>query len=328
MEFRTRVELPEKGPEIKHSDSLMLWGSCFAENVGNLLTDNKFSCDVNPFGILYNPLSIAKALQQLLEKKVYELSDLEYRNGQWFSLMHHTSFSSADSRQTLQCINERLESAARSLKTVNWMIFTWGTARVYEWKENGEVVGNCHKLPDRLFSRRLLEVDEITRLYTPLLDRIRQVNPGVRFLFTVSPIRHAKDGMHGNQLSKATLLLAADYLCSRYSDCHYFPSYEIMMDELRDYRFYADDMLHPSPLAVKYIWECFCSSYFTKETETVMKAWEDIRKGIAHRPFDAESEAYHRFLSQILLKIEQLKEKFPYLDVQNEIEICQARLKK
>lgn len=183
-------------------------------------------------------------------------------------------------------------------------------------------------MPDRLFSRRLLEVDEITRLYTPLLDRIRQVNPGVRFLFTVSPIRHAKDGMHGNQLSKATLLLAADYLCSRYSDCHYFPSYEIMMDELRDYRFYADDMLHPSPLAVKYIWECFCSSYFTKETETVMKAWEDIRKGIAHRPFDAESEAYHRFLSQILLKIEQLKEKFPYLDVQNEIEICQARLKK
>ena len=262
MEFRTRVELPEKGPEIKHSDSLMLWGSCFAENVGNLLTDNKFSCDVNPFGILYNPLSIAKALQQLLEEKVYELSDLEYRNGQWFSLMHHTSFSSADSRQTLQCINERLESAARSLKTVNWMIFTWGTARVYEWKENGEVVGNCHKLPDRLFSRRLLEVDEITRLYTPLLDRIRQVNPGVRFLFTVSPIRHAKDGMHGNQLSKATLLLAADYLCSRYSDCHYFPSYEIMMDELRDYRFYADDMLHPSPLSIPGTSKRFTLSFF------------------------------------------------------------------
>ena len=170
-------------------------------------------------------------------------------------------------------------------------------------------------------------VEEIVTEWECVLVELRKVNPFLKILFTVSPIRHSKDGMHGNQISKSTLLLAVDELCRRWSDCYYFPSYEIMMDELRDYRFYADDMLHPSPVAVSYLWECFTECYFSKETDRIMKEWEDIRKALAHKPFNAQSETYRKFLTQIVLKIERLKEKFPYFDLQKELEQCQARLK-
>lgn len=328
MEFRTKVELPVGQGEIRHSDSISLWGSCFAENIGKLLSDNKFDCDVNPFGVLYNPLSIAKSMSILLDGKTYHEKDLRFDKGIWYSLMHHSSFSSTNQSECLEKINLRIVKGREMLGKARWIIFTWGTARVYEWKETGEIVGNCHKLPDRLFTRRLLGVEEVVSVFGSLLKKIHLINPDAQFLFTVSPIRHAKDGMHGNQLNKAVLLLAIEKLCREIPSCHYFPSYEIMLDELRDYRFYADDMLHPTPLAVNYIWECFCSSFFTADTLRIMKDWQEIRKALEHRPFDAKSEAYYTFLSQIMLKIERLKEKLPYLDVQNEITLCQTRLKK
>lgn len=328
MEFRTKVELPIGEYEIRHDSRIMSWGSCFAENISKKLIENKFSCDANPFGVLYNPLSIARSINILLDECYYSEDNLQYANGQWFSLMHHSSFSSSDKSECLNRINERIRFGTAHLRTARTVILTWGTARVYEWGADGTIVGNCHKLPEKLFKRRLLEVDEIVENYLCLIAKIRACNPDVHFLFTVSPIRHAKDGLHGNQLSKATLLISLQKICEKLPYCHYFPSYEIMMDELRDYRFYADDMLHPSPLAIEYIWQCFCDSYFKQDTLQIMKQWDDIRKGIEHRPFNAESEAYRHFLSQILLKIEILKEKFPYLDVQNEISLCQTRLKK
>lgn len=328
MELRTKVELPVGQYEIRHADKLMLWGSCFAENIGEKLDAYKFTCDVNPFGILYNPLSIAEGIAQLYRGKRYTDADLRYDRGQWFSLMHHGSFSSPDKAVCLEAINRRMEAGEEHLKQTDWLLFTWGTARVYEWCEDGNIVGNCHKLPERLFTRRLLEVEEIVSVYTTMLGELKRMNPHLKILFTVSPIRHVRDGMHGNQVSKATLLLAADCLCRRLSYCHYFPSYEIMMDELRDYRFYADDMFHPTPLAVNYIWECFSDTAFSADTRIVMKQWDEIRRGLAHRPFDATSEAYRSFLSQILLKIERLKEKLPYLDAEKEIKLCQAILKK
>lgn len=328
MEFRTPVDMPSKQPPISHSDQLTVWGSCFAENIGKKLIDNKFRCDMNPFGVLYNPMSIAKAIKELLNKKRYTSNDLLSDKGVWFSLMHHSSFSSPDREQCLQNINGRMEKGYENLKNASWLLFTWGTARVYSWKENGQIVGNCHKLPSRMFSRRLLDTEEIVDEYETLLKALHGENSGLNVLFTVSPIRHSKDGMHGNQLSKATLLLAIDKLCARLPFCHYFPSYEIMMDELRDYRFYADDMLHPSQLAVEYIWERFADIYFPADTQSFIKQWDSIRKGLAHRPFNPDSEAFRAFVSQILLKIEELKEKFPYLDVQNEKQICQALLKK
>lgn len=324
MEFRTPVEWHGESEEIKYSDHVLLMGSCFAENVGGLLLENKFSCDVNPFGILYNPLSIAKALRQMLDGKVYTMDDLFDSGGQWHSWMHHSSFSSIDADECLNRINSRLEKAASALPRTSWLIMTWGTAFVYE--KDSEVVGNCHKQPDRLFTRRLLDVDTIYREWNDALREAKQRFPGLKVMLSVSPIRHLKDGLHGNQISKSVLLLAIDRLCRELDFCHYFPSYEIVMDELRDYRFYAEDMLHPSPLAVKYIWECFCSTYMSKDTQHVMKEWADIQKGLAHRPFNPDSDAYRRFLSQIVLKIEELKEKFPYFEVQKELEQCRTLL--
>ena len=205
-------------------------------------------------------------------------------------------------------------------------MLTFGTAWVYEQKHTGRIVGNCHKQPDKLFTRRLLSVEEIVVEYFDLLKMLQELNPNLKVLFTVSPIRHAKDGMHGNQISKSTLLLAIDTLQHHYPMCHYFPSYEIVLDELRDYRFYADDMLHPSPLAIRYLWERFSETFFSSETKQVIVAVQDIRRDLAHKPFHPESEAYQRFLGQIVLKIERLIGKYPYLDFQKETELCHIRL--
>lgn len=327
MNFRTQVELPKKETEIRHSDRMMLFGSCFTENIGNLLLTNKFRCNVNPFGILYNPLSVVEALWQILSHQTYTEEDLFHAGGSWHSWMHHSSFSAATSSACLTSINQRLAQASAELPQLDWLVITWGTAFAYWLKEKTVVVGNCHKQPDRLFSRRQLSVEEIVTEWDCLLVELRKANPALKVLFTVSPIRHAKDGMHGNQISKSTLLLAIDELCRRWSNCYYFPSYEIMMDELRDYRFYADDMLHPSPVAISYLWECFNETYFSRETNQVMNEWEEIRKALNHKPFDAQSEIYRKFLTQIVLKINRLKEKFPYFDLQKELEQCQAQLK-
>lgn len=327
MDFRTQVDLPKRETEIRHSDRIMLFGSCFAENIGNLLLTNKFRCDVNPFGILYNPLSVAEAVRRILAGETYQAEELFCSAGRWHSFMHHSVFSAVSQEECVTHINFRLERASAELPHLDWLLITWGTAWVYTLKETGAVVGNCHKQPDRLFSRRLLEVEEIVQAYAVLLEEVRKVNPAVKVMFTVSPIRHIKDGLHGNQISKSTLLLAVHALQQRFGDCFYFPSYEIMMDELRDYRFYADDMLHPSPLAVAYLWECFSASYFSPETFQILKEWEVIRKGLNHKPFDAQSETYRNFLTQIVLKINRLKEKFPYFELQKELEQCQAQLR-
>lgn len=327
MNFRTQVELPEQETEIRHSDRMMLFGSCFAENIGKMLLENKFRCDVNPFGILYNPLSVSEAIRRILSGSTYRADELFESGGKWHSFMHHSIFSGASAEECLGHINSRLEQASAAFPRLDWLVITWGTAWVYIRKETGTVVGNCHKQPDRLFERRLLTVEAIVGTYADLLAEVRKINPTIKVLFTVSPIRHVKDGMHGNQISKSVLLLAVDALRHQCRDCYYFPSYEIMMDELRDYRFYADDMVHPSQMAVGYLWECFDKTYFGTATRQAIKAWEEIKKALGHKPFDAHSDAYRKFLTQIVLKIDQLKEKFPYFDLQKESEECQARLK-
>lgn len=328
MQLITTVELPLSQYEIKHSDTIMLMGSCFAENIGNKLSDNKFICDRNPFGILYNPMSIYEALSRISCNKLYDGTELMESGGQWFSIMHHGSFSSSVKEECLDNINSRISQGYDNLRKAKWLILTFGTARVYRWSSDGRIVGNCHKLSSRLFTRELLEVDDIVSSYISLIKTLKKLNPDLNVIFTVSPIRHAKDGMHGNQINKSVLLVAIDKICSVMDCCHYFPSYEIMMDELRDYRFYADDMFHPSQLAVEYIWEKFTEAYFSKSTLDIMKHCEEIRRGLNHRPFNPESESYRKFLSQILLKIDILKEKLPYLDVEKEKLLCQTLLKK
>jgi hypothetical protein len=344
MDFRTKVELPASLPPVTHAGQILLLGSCFAENMGRQLAENKFRVDVNPFGILYNPFSVSTALVEILKGKVYQEEDLfaykeiirnkEYNKQDlfaykdlWHSPMHHGSFSAATAGEVIRNINHRLQQAHKTVHQLDWLMLTFGTAYVYEQKETGRVVSNCHKLPESNFNRRLLSVDEIVNEYTSLIAGMTARNPNLKVLFTVSPIRHIRDGMHANQLSKSTLLLTIDRLQQLFpKQVFYFPAYEIVLDELRDYRFYADDMLHPSPLAVNYLWKCFSDSFFSAETKQVMTEVEDIRKDMAHKPFHPESEAYQRFLGQIVLKIERLIGKYPYLDFQKETELCHIRL--
>lgn len=328
MEFRTKVSLPPSEWEIRHGQKLLLMGSCFAEHMGRRLDDSKFSCNLNPFGILYNPASIARALNYILVGTSFSVNDLMKYDDRWISLMHHGDFSAASPETCLAKINGRITQTFEMLGHADWLILTWGTAWVYLWKETGKVVGNCHRIPAANFERRRLNVDEIVDDYQTLIEKLRQLNPNLKILLTISPIRHLKDGLTGNQLSKSTLLLAADKLCAELTDCYYFPAYEIMMDDLRDYRFYADDMVHPSDMAVNYIWEQFSTQAFRHDTAELINRITEIKKAVEHRPFDAEGVKYQTFVSQILLKISRLKEKFPFLDFKNEEMICQARLKR
>ncbi|WP_294629169.1 GSCFA domain-containing protein [uncultured Bacteroides sp.] len=327
MNFQTSVELPAGLPSVGHMHHILLMGSCFAENIGALLEEAKFRLNQNPFGILYNPLSILSALQEIEAGKEYAEKDLFAYRGLWHSPMHHGSFSASTPEETLRNINLRLSQARRTMQELDWLMLTFGTAYVYEQKETGKVVANCHKLPESSFTRRLLLVEEIVDGYASMITRLVAHHPNLKILFTVSPIRHIRDGMHANQLSKSTLLLAIDRLQQLFPQhVFYFPSYEIVLDELRDYRFYADDMLHPSPLAVRYLWERFSETFFSADTKLVMAEIEEIRRDLGHKPFHLGSEAYQRFLGQIVLKIERLIGKYPYLDFQKEIELCHIRL--
>ena len=327
--FMTRVEMPRKVFEIDHSKAVMTMGSCFSEHIGRNLSDNGFRCDTNPFGVLYNPLSISAALRRILSGKKYdeEAPELIAYEGNWHSLMHHSSFSASTKAGCLSLVNERLLSASSFLRGAGVLLVTFGSAYVYRYKPTGEVAGNCHKLPERMFLRERLLPETIVEEYTSLLAELQSYNPDLHLIFTVSPIRHLRDGLHGNQLSKATLLLAIDRLVEMHpAKCHYFPSYEIMMDELRDYRFYADDMLHPTPLAISCIWEYFVEHFFPLSARKTLQVWKEIRRGLEHRPFNPDSEQYKQFLSQLALRIEQLKEKNPNFEVEKELTLCRTRL--
>jgi hypothetical protein len=307
MKLQTEIVIPSL-LSITYNDTLLTIGSCFAENIGMRLEQYGFDTDTNPFGILYNPLSIATALERLLSAKPFDESELFHYNSLWHSFAHHGSFSAVLPADALETINRRFVSAAQRLPSTDCLLITFGTAWVY--RQQGKVVANCHKLPDKKFARSRLSVDDIVALWKPLLQQLREINPAMRFLFTVSPIRHWKDGAHENQLSKAVLLLAIDRL-KQEVDIAYFPAYELMMDELRDYRFYASDMLHPSEQAIDYIWERFVSACFDKEAHEIMREVKQIRLALSHRPLNPESEEYRRFQKQTLLRKTDFLQRYP-----------------
>lgn len=326
MDFFTPVELPSGMPRLSQSDELLLMGSCFATHIGECLTHAKFRTDVNPFGVLYNPLSISAALREVVADKVYTEDDLFFFRGCWHSSMHHGDFSASSAPDALRHINTRLRAAHARIHRLDCLMLTFGTAWVYE--QAGHVVANCHKQPDTLFTRRRLSVQEIVADYTSLLSRLTVRNPKLRVLLTVSPIRHVRDGMHANQLSKAVLLMAVDQLCEAFpGQVFYFPAYEFLLDELRDYRFYAEDMVHPSAQAVGFVWEKFVQLCLSDEARDIMQETERVRKALSHKPFRPDSAEHKHFLEQIVLKIDRLNQKYPYLDFQNEKEICLIQLK-
>ena len=329
MKLYTPVERPAFRPCIGYQHRLMLLGSCFAVNIGTRLAEAKFRCDINPYGVLYNPLSLSAALREMAVGKVYQPDDLFAHQGLWHSPMHHGDFSHVSQEETLAQINGRLAKASKGLDSLDFLLLTWGTAWVYEDKETGCVVGNCHKLPEQCFRRRRLSVDEVVGDGVSLLSGLFARNERLQVVLTVSPIRHVRDGLHDNQLSKATLLLAAEQVAEAFPGrVFYFPAYELLMDELRDYRFYADDLMHPSGMAAQYVWERFAEWCLSADAGVVMQECGQIRKDLAHTPLHPASEEYKRFLGQIVLKIERLNGKYPYLDFQNEREICLTRLNK
>ncbi|MBR5148045.1 MAG: GSCFA domain-containing protein [Bacteroidaceae bacterium] len=329
MQLLTPTHISPLHPALRHSDRVVVMGSCFAEHIGARLSEMKWRTVVNPFGVLYNPLSIAEAMGRLISARPYTEEELTlYPHGGWSTWMHHSRYAHPDKETALQLINGSLAIGSQMLAQADMLIVTLGTAWVYRQKETNQVVGNCHKVPERTFTRQRLTVEETVEAMAAMLAQLWEVNPSLRMIITVSPVRHLKDTLHGNQLSKATLLLAVDELCRRFTDrAHYFPAYEIVMDELRDYRFYADDMAHPSPQAVEYVWERFVEHMTHREAQDFMTQWTKVARALAHRPFRPEGEEYKEFVRQNMLRIMELKEKFPYLEVQNEIDTCHTLLK-
>jgi len=314
--FQTIVDIPQYHWKTGYSKKNIFMGSCFTENVGTRMAALKYDVDINPFGILYNPVSVANGLRILLQQKEFKAEDLIYANGLWHSFSHHGRFSSADKNEALEQINRRIKSSAKFLKDAGFLFVTFGTAWIYKFKKTGLPVSNCHKIPAKEFERVRLNVDEIFDEYRYLLTEIRKVNPSLKVVFTVSPIRHWKDGAIENQRSKAVLLLAIDKLINEFADdfCACFPAYEIVMDELRDYRFYAEDMVHISEVAVEHIWEKFQTSLIDKESQQIAARVQKIVRAVSHRPIHNNTPEYNQFMEQMSQQIADLEAKYKHLN--------------
>jgi hypothetical protein len=314
MNLRTAFPIEHSPVKIDHTDSVMFVGSCFASSVGAMMEKGKIPVMINPSGTVYNPVSVGTTIDQLITARKFTEDDLYCHNGLWLSFNHYTEFSSDSAPETLDKINARLSEASDFLRKASFLFITFGTARIYRFRQTGKIVSNCHKIPSGQFSQELLKVSEITELWVKLLDRITESFPSLKVVFTISPVRHIKDGAHGNQLSKSTLFLAVEDLLSHPSHPGYFPAYEIMMDDLRDYRFYDDDMLHPSSSAINYIWEKFTDSWLSPAT---LKLWEDIssiRAGMAHRFNNGSEKDRIRFAESMLSRISKLETTAPGID--------------
>lgn len=319
MNLQTPVIFAKASFDITHHSTILLFGSCFSENIGLKLKENKFSVNVNPFGVLYNPFSIFAAINRLLDKQMFTRDEFIHHNDSYHSFMHHGSFSNINHDDAVVHVNEEFSLASKQLDVADFLLITFGTSYVFRWKETGTIVGNCHKIPANQFVRQRLTVDEITSTWSQLIKRLLTLNPNLKIVFTVSPIRHFKDGAHENQLSKSILHLSIDNLMQQFSaHTFYFPAYEIMIDELRDYRFYADDMLHPSQLAQNYIWKKFGEAYFSKETHAILDEWQCIQQSLWHRPNNARSDAYKKFVYRTNDDIKAFEERYPYISCQNE----------
>jgi len=318
MDFRTTLPVQTSDFHLTHSDKVMILGSCFAENMGLLLKESGFQVSLNPFGVLYNPASVGMALHRLWQNQPFRVEELVEHEGLFHSFSHHGSFSGADPKRTIEKINTSFKKAVVELQDASCLMITFGTSWVYTLPSTDQIVANCHKLPEDHFLRRRLTVNEIEYFFIELLEMLFQAKPDLKVLFTVSPIRHMKDGAHENTLSKSTLHLAIDGLRESFENVYYFPAYELMMDDLRDYRFYAEDMLHPSIVAQRYIWDHFSDTCFSKQTKEIVRQVQQIRKAMEHKPFRPDDEAYRRFAKKNIATLELLSVNAPELKLSEE----------
>lgn len=308
---------------ISHEEHVLLLGSCFTENIGETLTKYKFRATTNPFGIIYNPISLANALNKIIEGYTYTENDLTQHQTKYISFDHHGSFSSFEQQECLDKINKELKSAHQQLpntKTIPITIgITLGTAWVYELIGSNKIVANCHKIPAKQFNKRLLSVDEVVYAFDKIIAQLKNVN----VVFTVSPVRHISDGLHENNISKSVLHLAIHQLTNKHNNCHYFGAYEMVMDELRDYRFFKEDMIHPTSQAIDYVWEKFADTYFSTETKNLNQKIEKIISAAKHKPFNFKSEAHQKFIADQLNQMDELTKNYSFLNFEKEKEEIQ-----
>ncbi|MBL7703525.1 MAG: GSCFA domain-containing protein [Ferruginibacter sp.] len=317
MEFRLDFTPKPFDIKISHQQKLLLIGSCFTEQIGTKLANHKFTVLDNPNGILFNPVSITKSIASYISNKQYTEASLFYQNECWNSWEHHSRFSHPDKNICLQAINESQNKAHAFLKKADWLLITLGSAFVYEL-DNKAVVANCHKVPTDKFNKRLLTVDEVFTDLQNLIDKAVVFNPELKIIFTISPVRHLRDGFVENNRSKATLIQAVHQLAEKNNNCFYFPAYELIIDDLRDYRFFAEDMVHPNYAATNYVWEKFMAACIDEPSQQLMKEIAVIVAAKNHKPFNPTSEQHKRFLQTNLEKVKKLQQQFSYLNLDEE----------
>ncbi len=314
MRLHTKVEIPTPNFTIGYNNTICLFGSCFASNFGNLLTRLKFPSLVNPFGVLYNPASIHQGIKILRRKNNFLPEDLHFYNEKWFSFYHHSDFSNPDKEICLNNINNQLAEAKHLLNKTDVIFITLGTSWIYRNNSSKQIVANCHKIPACEFTREFLEPEATYDLLVDTVKDLTLFNPKINIVLTISPIRHFKDGAIENMRSKSSLIIAVNKLQKNFSNCYYFPVYEIFMDELRDYRFYKTDMLHPAEIAINYVWQIFSSTFFSTKTIELIDQVEKLIKSYEHNPSNKQSENYKKFISKLLNKTQALEKLIPEID--------------
>jgi hypothetical protein len=315
MNFRTIINVEQSPLKISYSDKVMFVGSCFASYMGEQMQLGKMPVMINPAGTVYNPVSVLNTLENLISGKIISQDDLYCHEGTWLSFYHYTDFSSEDPGSLIKKINDTATGAREFLSGSRFLFITFGTARVYRWKKSGIIVSNCHKVPAAHFETELLSVNDIAESWKSLLGRLSEFNPALKVVFTISPVRHWKDGAHGNQVSKSVLFLALEELMKHQTRPGYFPAYELQMDDLRDYRFYSDDMLHPSSSAVDYIWGKFSSAYFENDTVYLRNDVLKITRACNHRFMTDSPMKKRAFAEKMLKQIAEMRKQNPIIDL-------------
>ena len=312
MQFTTKIPVQKSTFPIDYDSKVMLLGSCFAENMGKKFDYFKFQATTNPFGIIFNAVSLEKLIRRAVENRTFTENDIFFHNDLWHCYEVHSELSNLDKDAFLESLNDIIRSTNKQLNDSTHIIITLGTSWVYRNIETNEIVANCHKVPQKQFTKELLSIHQTEESLQSIISLIHSVNPNCNFIFTVSPVRHIKDGFAENTLSKAHLIAAIHKTITNHkSQITYFPSYEIMMDELRDYRFYAEDMLHPSQTAIDYIWIQFFENYISESVFGLMKEICSIQKGLQHRPFNPNTESHQKFVLTLEEKMKRINERLP-----------------
>lgn len=318
MELRTTFNIEPSLDKISYNDPVMFIGSCFASSIGSQMEMGRMQVMINPAGAVFNPVSVCNTIDTITSGKEFVQDDLYYHDGNYLSFYHYTDFSSDDPVKVLGKINNKSKEALAFLKNARFLFITLGTARVYRWKKTGLIVSNCHKIPSDHFEPELLTVNEVVALWAKQLDRLHSLFPQLKVVFTISPVRHWKDGAHGNQISKSVLFLAVEELLNHPVSPQYFPAYEMVMDDLRDYRFYNDDMLHPSTTAINYIWDAFSGCFMENKTMNIWNEVVKITKACTHRLNAGSGFKINSFAERMLQQISDIEGKVPLIDLSHE----------